>query len=360
MPAIDPIVDELMKRGGSDLHLAVNQPPIARIRGELAPLRDVPFGGKELEDMLLELVTPAQRSRLAMELDLEFAVDFKNVARLRATYYVKHSGIAATFRVVPARVPALAEIGCPESLWRLADQRSGIVIIGGPAASGKTTVAASLLDHINKTRACHIVTIEDPIEFVHEPVRAQVTQREIGAHTPSFEAALRGVVRESPDVVFISELRSSSDAELAFRLACDGIFVVTTYAGNSVVGILERLVSSFPHTDQTRIRGLIGDSLAGVIVQHLLRSGDLKSRVAVHEILLNVGASATLIREGKTSGLTELMKSSAGQGMQTLDTALERLLGVSKITAETALERAIDRETFAHIVARLRPDLVNL
>src|SRR4051812_41981837 len=175
MAVIDPILDELVKRGGTDLHLAVNQPPLGRVRGDIAPLRDQPTTAKELEEMLLELVTPAQRQRLAADLDLDLAIQFKDVARFRASYYVKHSGIAASFRLVPSRVPSLTELGLPEVLWRLADRRSGLVIVSGPVANGKTTTAAAMVDHINKTRPAHVLTLENPIEFVHESSRAQIT-----------------------------------------------------------------------------------------------------------------------------------------------------------------------------------------
>ena len=191
MPAIDGIFDELVKRGGSDLHLAVNQPPLARVRGEIVALRDGPITAKELEDMLLELVTPAQRARLAADLDLDLSVSFKDVARFRASYYVKHSGIAAAFRLVPARVPSLAELGCPEVLWRLvSDRRSGLVLVAGPASNGKTTTSAAMIDHINKTRACHVLTLENPIEFLQRDAQSSITQREIGSDTTDFKMGL--------------------------------------------------------------------------------------------------------------------------------------------------------------------------
>jgi twitching motility protein PilT len=354
---VDPILDELVKRGGTDLHLAVNQPPIGRVRGELLPLLDATITGRELEQMLLELVTPAQRGRLATDLDLEFAVELKNVARFRASYYVKQSGIAATFRMVPARPPALAELGCPEVFWRLADRRGGLILVGGPSGNGKTTTAAALLDHINKTRACHVVTLENPIEFVHESQRAQVTQREVGTHVPTFTDALRSVARESPDVVFVSDPSDPTDIERAIRLACDGLLVVVTRASTSVAGTLEGIVRGFDGSAHPRIRGLLADGLAAVVVQHLVRSPDLTSRVAVHEILVNTPRASTLVKDGKNTELAHLMTSSAEEGMQTLDAALERLVGVSKITPEAALERAIDKESFAAMLGRLRPDL---
>lgn len=359
MPAIDGIFDDLVKRGGSDLHLAVNQPPLARVRGEIVPLRDNPVSAKELEDMLLELVTPAQRARLAADLDLDLSVSYKDIARFRASYYVKHSGIAAAFRLIPARVPSLAELGCPDMLWRLAERRSGLVIVGGPSSNGKTTTSAAMIDHVNKTRACHVLTIESPIEFVHESQRAQITQREIGTHAPSVGAALKSAARENPDVVFISELSNAEELEHALRLACDGMLVISTFQASGVAATLDRLVTAFPAEAHARIRGLIADCLAGVVIQHLVRGADLKGRVAVHELLVSNAVVTTLIREAKIDALADAMRSGAAQGMQTLDAGLERLLGAGKITPEAALERSIDKESFARVIARVKPELVD-
>ena len=359
MPAIDAILEELVKRGGSDLHLAVNQPPLARVRGEIVALREVALTAKELEDMLLELVTPAQRARLASELELDLSVSFKDVARFRASYYVKHSGIAAAFRLVPARVPTLAELGCPDVLWRLAERRSGLVLVAGPAANGKTTTSAAMIDHINKTRACHVLTIECPIEFVHESHRAQITQREIGAHAPTLGVALKSAGRENPDVVFVSELTSPEEIELAIRLASDGILVISTFQASGAAATLERLVTAFPPEAHGRIRGLLADCLAGVVVQHLVRAADGKGRVAVHELLVSSSTIAALVREGKSDGVADAMRSGGPLGMQTLDAALERLLLAGKITPEAALERSIDKESFARVVARVKPEVVD-
>ncbi|MBX3201074.1 MAG: PilT/PilU family type 4a pilus ATPase [Labilithrix sp.] len=358
MPAIDAIFEDLVKRGGSDLHLAVNQPPLARVRGELVALREAPISAKELEDLLLELVTPAQRARLAADLDLDLSVPFRDVARFRASYYVKHSGIAAAFRLVPGRVPSLAELGCPEVVWRLADRRGGLVVVAGPASNGKTTTMAAMVDHINKTRPCHVVSVESPIEFVHESLRAQITQREVGLHAPTTVTALKSAVREDPDVVVVSELTTAEEIEHAIRLAGDGQLVLVTFPASGAAATLERLVAAFEPEAQPRVRGLLADCLAGVVVQHLVRGADSKSRVAVHEILVGTPPVAALVREGKTEGLADAMKAGAAQGMQTLDAGLERLLGAGKISPEVALERSIDKEAFARIIARVRPDLV--
>ena len=359
MAVIDPILDELIKRGGTDLHLAVNQPPLGRVRGDIAPLRDQPTTAKELEEMLLELVTPAQRQRLAADLDLDLAIQFKDVARFRASYYVKHSGIAASFRLVPSRVPSLTELGLPEVLWRLADRRSGLILVAGPNASGKTTTAAAMVDHVNKTRAAHVLTLESPIEFVHESLRAQITQREIGTHAPTLAAALKSAPRENPDVIVISDLPAVDEMEAALKIASDGVLVIVTVAANNAAAALERVLTGVPSDRQRRLQDLLADCLAGVVVQHLIRSGDGKSRVAAHEVLVSNAAIATIVRDGKLGRIGEALAAGAPQGMQTLDSSLERLLEAQKITPETAFERAVDKETFADVIRRTRPDLVD-
>jgi twitching motility protein PilT len=357
---IDGLFDELVKRGGNDLHLAAGYPPLARVRGELVALREGAVEAAELEETLVELLTPLQRARLGSDLDLDFAHTHKGTARFRANYFAKASGLGAVFRLVPTRVLTLAELGCPEVLWRLADRRAGLVIVSGPTGSGKSTTLAAMIDHINKTRACHILTIEDPIEFVHEPLRAQITHREVGVHTPSFEVAMRTASRENPDVVLVGELRTPEVLRLALQLASYGVLVFATAQTNGAAPTLERLVSTFPVEEQVQLRGMLAESLAGLVAQHLLLTADGKSRVAVHEILVGSPAVSALVREGKTGQLAGVMQSGQAQGMQTMDTALERLLMQNKIAAEDALDRAVDRETFAQIIARVRPDLAEI
>jgi twitching motility protein PilT len=357
---IDPLFDELMKRGGSDLHLGPGYPPLARIRGELVPLSEKTPDAKELEDVLFELLSPAQRARLQSELDLDFAHAHKTTARFRANYFSKTTGLGAVFRLVPNRVLTLAELSCPEVLWRLADRRAGLILVTGPSGSGKSTSLAAMLDHINKTRACHILTIEDPIEFVHEPLRAQITHREVGVHAPSYAAAIRSAGRENPDVVLIGELTSMETIKLALQLATTGVLVFATVRTNGAASTLERMVNVFPAEEQPQIRSLLAEGLGGLVAQQLIRTADGKSRVAVHEILIGSPAVSAMIREGKTAQLANVMQSGQAAGMQTMDMGLERLLTSNRISAEDALDRAVDREGFAQVIARVRPDLAEI
>ena len=351
MPKIDALLDDLVKRGGTDLHLADGYSPLARIRGELVPLRDGLVEAKELEEVLFELVSQPQRGRLSAQQDLVFTHPHRDIARFRASYFQKLGGLSATFRLVPARVLTLAELGCPEVLWRIADLRSGLVLVTGPMSSGKSTTVAALVDHINKTRACHILTIEDPVEAVHEPLRAQITQREVHVHSTSFSSALKNAAREDADVVLVSDVSEPNSLELAARLAGQGALVLAMMTANGAVAAVERALAKVPE------RALLADTLAAVVSQQLVRTVDGKGRIAAHEILVGSDAVANVIREGKLTALTNVMQSGQATGMATLDTALERLLTAGRISAQDALDRAVDREAFAQLIAKLRPDL---
>jgi twitching motility protein PilT len=357
VPKLDPLFDDLIKRSGTDLHLGVGYPPLARVRGTLVGLRDAAFAADELEDALLELLSAPQRARLESGHELDFGHAHGDAARFRVNYFQKSTGLGAVFRLVPTRVQTLAELSCPEVLWRIADRRAGLVIVSGPACSGKSTTVAAMLDHMNKTRASHILTIEEPIEFVHEPLRAQITQREVGAHASSFAVALRTAARENPDVVFVSELGSAEVMSLALQLATDGVVVIATMQTNGAVATLEAIVGAFAVDEQPQIRSLLGEALGGVVAQQLVPTTDGKGVVAVHEILVGSTAVSAMVREGKGAQLVNLMQAGQTQGMQTMDLGLERLLTQSRISAEDALDRAVDREAFAQVIARFRPDL---
>lgn len=359
MPKIDGLFDELIKRGGSDLHLGADAPPFARVRGDLVALREAPIEKAELEEVLLELLGPPERARLVADLGIDFAHAHKGVARFRASYFRKTSGLGAVFRHVPSGVRTLADLACPEVLWRLAGRRSGLVVVTGPAGSGRSTTLAAMLDHINRTTACHILTIEEPIEFVHEPLRAQITHREIGPHAPSFEAALRTAARENPDVVLVSELRTVEAARLVLQLASQGVLVLAALDTNGARETVDRLVNRFSADEQPHARGVLAECLAGVVSQQLLPTVDRTERVAAHEILIGSTGVSTMIRESKTAQLLNLMQAGQAQGMQTLDLALEKLLTLGRISADEALDRAVDREAFAKVLARARPDMAD-
>jgi twitching motility protein PilT len=353
------LFDELSKRGGSDLHLVAGYPPLGRVRGELGALSATSLEPAALESALLALLSAPLRARLEADLELDFSHEHEGSGRYRVRYVRSSAGLAAVFRLVP-RVLTLAELACPEVLWRLADRRGGLVLVTGPSVSGRTTTIAAMVDHINKTRACHVLTIEEPIEFLHEPLRAQITSREVGTHAPSFASALRSAARENPDVVVVSALGTAESVRLTLQLAGQGVLVLAVLDTNGATPTLERLVSRFPADEQAAIRSLLADVFAGLVSQQLVPTLDAKGRAPVHEILLGSSAVSTLIREGKTAQLLNVMQAGQAQGMQTLDAALERLLAQGRISADVAIERAVDREAFAQAVARVRPDLAEL
>jgi twitching motility protein PilT len=344
---IDLLFDVLIAKGGSDLHLGVGYPPMMRLRGDLVDMRDQPVTTGEMEQLLFEIATPEQKKTIIEVLDLDFAYAYADKARFRANYFHKQTGLAAVFRTIPTKVLTLEDLKCPPSIRKLADRRSGLVLVTGPTGSGKSTTLAAMIDHINKTRAAHVLTIEDPVEFVHVPQKAQITHREIGTHAATYADAIRSAGREDPNVILIGELRTNETMKLALQLASFGILVFATVHTNSAAATIDRIINAFPADEQPQVRGMLSESLSGIVAQQLLRTADGKRRVAVHEILVGSPALASMIRENKTFQIPSLMQGGQSQGMQTMDMALERYVRDGTVSLESALEKAIDKESFA-------------
>jgi twitching motility protein PilT len=354
MAKIDALLDELLARRGSDLHLGIGYPPLLRARGELVPLREAPLDAAEMEALLFEITSPAERERATVELDLDFAYAYGEKARFRANYFHKTTGLAAVFRTIPTKVLSLDDLGCPEVIRRMSERRAGLVLVTGPTGSGKSTTLAAMIDRINRTRACHILTIEDPVEFVHPPIKAQVTHREVGPDASSFAAAIRSAGREDADVILVGELRNNETMKLALQLASFGVLVFGTVHTNSAAATIDRILNAFPSDEQPQVRGMLSESLLAIISQQLLKSVDGKGRVAAYEVLVSSSALAAMIREGKTVQIPSLMQAGQSVGMQTMDMALERLLQKGAVSFEDALEKAIDKETFARVNSKRR------
>jgi len=346
MAKIDALFDRLLELKGSDLHLGVGVPPLGRVRGDLIPLREGPVTAREMEELLFEIADADQQKTILNDWDLDFAYQYGKKARFRANYFYKQTGLGAVFRTIPSSILSLDELKTPEAVRRLAERRSGLVLVTGPTGSGKSTTLAAMLHHINRERSAHILTVEDPVEFVHEPIRAQITHREVGPHVVSFTHAIRSAGRENPDVILIGELRTNETMRLALQLASYGVLVFGTVHTNSAPATIERIINAFPNDEQPQIRGMLAESLVGIVAQQLLRTADGKGRVAAHEILLGSHAVSAMIREGKTFQLTSLMQSGKAQGMQTMDLALERHVRAGTVTAQTAMEKAEDKESF--------------
>jgi twitching motility protein PilT len=346
---IAALFDRLLERGGSDLHLGAGYPPMLRIRGDLVAEGERALTASDVDALIAPLLSPELAAQFAAIGDLDFAHAHGTRARFRANYLRKTSGAGAVFRAIPSEILSLDALGVPAGIRRLAELRSGLVLVTGPTGSGKSTTLAAMIDHINRTRAGHILTIEDPVEFVHQPRACMVTHKEVGEHVPNFLEAIRSAGREDADVILVGELRGAETMKAALQLASFGILIYATVHTNSASATIDRFVNAFPAEQQPQIRGLLADSLAGVVAQQLLRRADAPGRVAAHEILLGNFALASLIREGKTSQIASFMQSSAGEGMQGMDTALERLVAAGTIGARDALDKALDKETFAKL-----------
>jgi twitching motility protein PilT len=354
MAAIDAMFQQLMDRKGSDLHLGVGYPPLIRARGELIPLRDEPMTNEEIERLLFEITSPEQTKHITETLDLDFAYAYGDKARFRANYFYKVTGLAAVFRIIPTKILTLDELGCPDPIRRLSEKRSGLLLVTGPTGSGKSTTLAAMINHINKTRACHILTIEDPVEFVHQPQLSSITHREVGQHASSFAHAIRSAGREDPNVILIGELRTNETMKLALQLASFGVLVFATVHTNSAPSTIDRIINAFPNDEQPQVRGMLAEGLIGIVAQQLLKTADGKGRVAAHEILVGSPALSSLIREGKIFQIPNLMQVGTSSGMQTMDSALATLVQKRTITPEVAMEKSIDKETFAKLMKEMR------
>jgi twitching motility protein PilT len=351
---IDKLFDRLLERGGSDLHLTPGYPPMLRLRGQLVADGETPLASDDIEAMLMTIVTPTQRDQFESLGDLDFAHAHGITARFRCNYLRKLTGVGAVFRAIPTIIKTLDELGVPPGIRKLVELRAGLVLVTGPTGSGKSTTLAAMIDHINRTRSGHILTIEDPVEFVHQPRKCLITHKEVGEHVPTFLDAIRSAGRENADVILVGELRGAETMKAALQLASFGILIYATVHTNSAGATIDRYVNAFPAEQQPQIRGLLADSLAGVVAQQLLPKVD-GGRVAAHEILLGNLALASLIREAKTPQIANLIQSSVAEGMQAMDTALEKLVKAGTVKAEHALEKALDKETFAKSITGLVP-----
>jgi twitching motility protein PilT len=345
MARLDPLFDLLVQRKGSDLHIAAGRPPMVRLRGSLVAARATDVTAAEIDAWLFEILDSDQQRRFKAEGDLDFAYSFGDKARFRASYFKKSTGIGAVFRTIPSKVLSLDDLGCPPVVRTISRAKKGLVLVTGPTGSGKSTTLAAMLREINESRACHILTIEDPIEFVHAPMKARFTQREVGRHVPDFPTAMRSAGREDADVILVGELRNAETMALALRLASFGVLVFGTVHTNGAPATIDRFVNAFPSDEQPMVRGLLAESLIAVVAQELVPTADGKGRTAALEVLLGSSALASMIREGKTFQIANLMQAGRGQGMQTMDQALVELVKKETISKEDALARARDKET---------------
>lgn len=346
MAKIDALLKEMVARDASDLHMGVGEPPKFRIYGDIGPIDHPPVTRRQMEEYLFEILTPSQKERFDKTHELDFAYALGETARFRVNYFMEKYGPAAAFRLIPARVRTLEEIYAPPVLKSFAQLRSGLVLVTGPTGSGKSTTLAAIVDYINENYYKHILTIEDPIEFVHENKKCLITQREVYTDTMSFSNALRSSMRQDPDVILVGEMRDLETISLAITCAEMGQLVFATLHTNSAVKTVDRIIDVFPHQQQAQIRTMLSTSLRGVVAQTLLRTADGKGRIAAWEVLVSSDAVGNIIREGRIEKIKSIIEAGRSQGMETMDSCIMRLLRERKITAREAYEKAQEKGLF--------------
>jgi twitching motility protein PilT len=351
MAAIDNLFHKLMEMGGSDLHLAEGEPPKVRAHGHLEPVEGHEVLTRDRISAYLKEITPERQwKKFTQSGDADYAYGMGDEARFRANLYKQLHGYGGIFRIIPSEVLTLQDLKAPDILRELSEISSGLVLVTGPTGSGKSTTLAAMINHINQHVARHIVTIEEPVEFMHKNIKSMVTQREVGEDTESFASALRSVTRQDVDVVLVGEMRDYETISLALSAAAMGMLVFGTLHTNSAAKTIDRIVSVFPAKQQNQARSMLSQNLQGVCSQALVRTRDGKGRVAVHEILRSTSALPKIITDGQIFKVRNLIQSSGRAGMILLDDALENYRQQGVISAEDAYQFAQEKDRFAQFL----------
>jgi twitching motility protein PilT len=329
-----------LKRGASDLHLSAGMPPLVRLHGEMTRLDVPPLSAEELGSMLFAVMSPDQQKTFEEVLDIDFAMEVPEIGRYRVNVFMQTRGPAAVFRTIPTKIPTLADLNMPDVLADLSMRERGLILVTGPTGSGKSTTLAAMINHINENRRGHIITIEDPIEFIHQPRNCLINQREVGRHTHSFSTALRSALREDPDIVLVGELRDLETTQLAITAAETGHVVFGTLHTSSAPKTVDRVIDVFPPGQQAQIRSMFSESLVGVISQTLLRTRAGDGRVSAQEIMVAIHAIRNLIREDKTAQILSIIQTGSQHGMQSLDQCLKNLVMQGVVSQEEAAAKA--------------------
>jgi twitching motility protein PilT len=346
MAKLDAFFKLMVDQGASDLHLTTGSQPILRVSGELQRIRYQVLENDDLKKMLYE-ITPEYKIKEFEETgDVDFAYEIPGLARYRANFFVQKYGVAAVFRQIPDTILTVAQLGLPVVLNKLPMLPKGLVLVTGPTGSGKSTTLAALVDYANAQRKDHILTIEDPVEFVHKSKNCVVNHREVGLHTRSFSAALRAALREDPDIIMVGEMRDLETIALAIEAASTGHLVFGTLHTQSAAKTVDRIVDVFPHDQQEQIRATLADSLQAVVAQTLFKRADTKGRCAALEILIATPAVRNLIRDGKTYQITTVLQTGKKYGMQSLDDAIMELLEKGRIRPDDAYLNCLDKQRF--------------
>jgi twitching motility protein PilT len=346
MAYLDQFLSVIVKHDGSDLHFAEAQPPKMRVHGDIMPIRAQPISREEAVQMMSEICGTQNWENFEKRGDLDFAYEMDQSSRFRCNYFKQSNGYGATFRLIPTRIATLEDLGIPLVVREFANFRGGLVLVTGPTGSGKTTTQAALIDYINQNFAKHVITIEEPIEFVHGNKKSTITQREVPTNSSSFAAGLKAALREDTDIVLVGEMRDLETVSLALTAAETGLLVFGTLHTNNARKTVDRMVDVFPADRQPQARAMLANSLRGVVAQLLLKRADRPGRIAVNEILIANPAVAAIIREGATQKLQDVIVSGRAQGMQFMDDAIWALLEKGIVSPHEAFMKAIDKSRF--------------
>jgi twitching motility protein PilT len=352
MAKIDAFFKLMNEQGASDLHLVSGQPPALRIRGDIERIKYKVLNDDDLRAMLYE-ITPEDKIKVYEETgDVDFGYEIPGLARYRANFFMQKNGVGAVFREIPNAIMTAEQLGLPPVIPKLASLPRGLVLVTGPTGSGKSTTLAAIIDVANRTRKDHIITVEDPIEFVHQSQGCIINHREVGLHTDSFNAALRGALREDPDIILVGEMRDLETISLALEASATGHLVFGTLHTTSAIKTIDRIIDVFPANQQAQIRSTLSDSLRAIIAQVLFKRIDRKGRCVAPEVLIATPAVRNLIRESKTHQIASMIQTGKKYGMQLLDDAIMDLYNKRWISADEAYLKANDK-------ARFRPFLRN-
>ena len=359
MPYIDSFLEVVVSEGASDLHIGEGQPPKIRKHGDVGPIRPEAVTRDEAAYMLSEMAGPENWALFEERGDLDFAYEMNRHSRFRCNFLKQANGYGAVFRLIPTKIATLEELGLPPVVKKFGHLRGGLVLVTGPTGSGKSTTLAALIDYINENFSRHIVTVEEPIEFVHENKRSIITQREVPANVVDFPTGLKAALREDADIVLVGEMRDLETISLALTAAETGLLVFGTLHTNNARKTVDRMVDVFPANRQAQARTMLANSLRGIVAQLLLKKADGTGRVAVNEILIGNAAVAAIIREGATQKLQDVIVSGKGQGMQFMDDAIWSLLQKGIVSAHEAFMKAIDKNLFKKFLPAEEQGLAN-
>ena len=334
-----------VKNQASDLHLSADMPPMIRVHGDIRKINLPVLDHAQVRAMIYDIMSDTQRKQYEESLECDFSFEIANLARFRVNAFNHNRGAGAVFRNIPSQIMSLEELNCPAIFKEIADQPRGLCLLTGPTGSGKSTTLAAMIDYINNKAYAHILTVEDPIEFVHTPKKSLINQREVGPHTHSFSNALRSALREDPDVILVGELRDLETIRLALTAAETGHMVFATLHTSSAAKTIDRIIDVFPAAEKEMVRSMLSESLRAVISQTLCKTKDEQGRVAAHEIMLATPAIRNLIREAKVPQMYSAIQTGQNVGMQTLDQCLQELVKRNLISVAEARSKAANKDT---------------